>query len=43
MKQTVKLLKIAPRLEDGFVKLTHEVISKEVDYSLEENQMPEFF
>lgn len=43
MKQTVSLLKIAPKLEDGFVKLIKEVVSKEVDYSLEENQMLEFF
>lgn len=43
MKKEVKLFKITPTLEKGVVKLTHEVVSKEVDYSLEDNQMLEFY
>lgn len=42
MKKTVQLLKIAPTLENGDFKFTHEVITKEVDYSQEENQMLHF-
>lgn len=44
MKKTVKLLKIAPKLEvEGIVKLTQEIITKEVDFAEEDNKMLDFF
>lgn len=43
MKKTVKLFKVSPILAEGVIRVRKEVISKEVDFSNEENQMLDFF